>query len=176
MKKSFLSGISIRTLFLLGLIVLSLRSFGAPKQQYYEIRIYQIADKSQEEKVDAFLKDAYIPALHRAGITKVGVFKPVETDTASYGKLVYVFIPFKTLEDYANLPGTLAKDQVYAQAGKSFIDAPFDNPPYSRLQTIILKAFMNMPQFAAPDYKNPVSERIYELRSYESSTEAKAAK
>lgn len=176
MKKSLSAGISIRALLLLTLITLSLTSFSAPKQQYYEIRIYQIADKSQEARVDAFLKDAYIPALHRAGITKVGVFKPVETDTASFGKLVYVFIPLKTLDDLANLPGIIGKDQVYIQAGKSFTDAPFDNPPYSRLQTIILKAFLNMPQFVAPDFKNPVNDRIYELRSYESATEAKAAK
>jgi hypothetical protein len=176
MKKSNLQTLTIRAMFLLLLAAISFRSFSAPKQQYYEIRIYQVADKSQEAMVDAFLKDAYIPALHRAGISKVGVFKPVETDTAAFGKLVYLFIPFKTMEEYAALSGLLEKDKAYVQAGKSFIDAPFDKPPYSRQQTILLKAFMNMPQFVAPSFKTSVNERIYELRSYESATEAKAAK
>ena len=161
-------------MFLLFLAAVSFQSFGAAKQQYYEIRIYTISGPAQEKMVDAYLKDAYIPALHRAGISKVGVFKPVETDTAAYGKLVYLFIPFKTMEQYAELPGILEKDKAYTAAGKSFVDAPFDNPPYQRHQSILLKAFLFMPEFAAPSFTTPVSERIYELRSYESATEAKA--
>lgn len=176
MKKSNFFKLSSRTLLLLLFVALSFKSFGAAKQMYYEIRIYTISGSAQESSVDAFLRDAYIPALHRAGISKVGVFKPVETDTASFGKLIYVFIPFKTMEQYAELPSTLEKDKKYTEAGKSFIEAPFDNPPYMRHQSILLKAFLFMPEFAAPGFKTPVTERIYELRSYESATEAKAAK
>jgi hypothetical protein len=176
MKKSNLFNLPFKALLLLCLIAFSFKSSAAPKQQYYEIRIYTISGAAQEGMVDAFLKDAYIPALHRAGIAKVGVFKPLETDTASFGKLVYLFIPFKTLEQYAELPGILEKDKVYNDAGKAFLDAPFDNPPYQRHQSILLKAFLFMPQFAAPSFTTPMAERIYELRSYESATEAKAAK
>jgi len=75
-----------------------LSSFGAivASQMYYEIKIYRIDQASQAATIDNYLKDAFIPALHRAGISKVGVFKPVETDTA-YGKLIYVFILIKQL-------------------------------------------------------------------------------
>jgi len=176
MKKSNLFNLPFKALLLLFLVAVSFKSFGAAKQQYYEIRIYTISGPSQEKMVDAYLKDAYLPALHRAGIAKAGVFKPVETDTASFGKLIYLFIPFKTIEQYAELPAILEKDKVYAEAGKSFVDAPFDNPPYQRHQSILLKAFLFMPEFAAPSFTTPMSERIYELRSYESLTEAKAAK
>jgi len=144
-------------------------------QEYYEIKIYSIADNSQESMVDAYLKDAYLPALHRAGITAAGVFKPVETDT-SYGKLIYVFIPFKTIDLFMQLPEVLLKDKVYTEAGKFFVDAVFDIPPYNRQESILLKAFKDMPQFAVPEFTTPVEERIYELRSYESATEAKALK
>ena len=163
-------------MLLLLFVTLSFKSFGAAKQMYYEIRIYTISGSEQAGMVDAFLSDAYIPALHRAGILKVGVFKPVETDTATFGKLIYVFIPYKTIEQYAELPSILEKDKKYAEAGKSFIDAPFDNPPYMRHQSILLKAFLFMPEFVTPSFKTPLNERIYELRSYESATEAKAAK
>jgi hypothetical protein len=176
MKRINLFNLPLKAMLLLLFVAFSLRSFAAAKQQYYEIRIYQIADKAQEGMVDAFLKDAYIPALHKAGISKVGVFKPVETDTATYGKLIYVFIPFRTLEQYEELPGILEKNNAYAEAGKAFIDAPFDKPPYKRYQSILLKAFLYMPEFEAPVYKTPAAERIYELRSYQSATEAKAAK
>jgi hypothetical protein len=145
------------------------------KQQYYEIKIYRIADKTQESRVDAYLRDAYLPALHRAGIPIVGVFKPVEADTA-FGKLIYVFIPYKTIDQYLQLPGLLEKDKVYTEAGKSFVDAAYDNAPYKRYESILLKAFMNMPEFAAPKFSTAPGEKIYELRSYESATEAKAVK
>ena len=146
------------------------------KQEYLELRVYNLAwGSGQEGKVDAFLKDVYLPALHRAGITKVGVFKPIETDVLS-GKRIFVLIPVKTVEQSVTLPEVLAKDKVYVEAGKSFIEAPFNEPPYARIEKIILKAFKNMPQPFFPSFTNPVSERVYELRSYESATEAKAIK
>jgi hypothetical protein len=145
------------------------------KQQYYEIKIYRIADKSQEDRIDTYLKDAYLPALHRAGIPVVGVFKPVEADSA-FGKLVYVFIPFKSVDQYMQLSDKLEKDQAYAQTGKEFLDAPYNNPPFVRYESVLLKAFSHMPEFRIPKYTTAPSERIYELRSYESATEAKATK
>jgi hypothetical protein len=168
---------SIALVFVSLFIGVSVKGYSAvtEKQQYYEIKIYRIADKAQEVRVDAYLKDAYLPALHRAGISTVGVFKPVEADTA-FGKLIYVFIPFKTLDQFIQLPDLLGKDKVYADAGKSFCDAPYDQPPYARLESVLLKAFTDMPHFVAPKYTSPVPERIYELRSYESATEAKALK
>ena len=45
-----------------------------------------------------------------------------------------------------------------------------------RYESILHKAFANMPEFRAPSFTTPKSERIYEYRSYESATEAKAAK
>jgi hypothetical protein len=175
MKKSNLVYRILPLLMLLMTAAISAPGAGPAKQQYYEIKIYHITDKSQEAKVDSYLKEAYLPALHRAGIPIVGVFKPVEADTA-FGKLVYVLIPFKTIDQFMQLPGQLLKDKLYADAGKSFIDAQFNEPPYKRYESIFLKAFMNFPQFSAPKFSNSPSERIYELRSYESATDAKAVK
>jgi hypothetical protein len=150
------------------------KSTAAPaKQQYFEVKIYRLSDKSQEGIVDAYLKNAYLPALHRAGIAKVAVFKPIETDTA-FGKLVYVFIPYKSIDQFLQLSDVLGKDKVYQLAGKDFLDAPYNNPPFVRYESILLKAFANMPQFRVPSFTTPAAERIYELRSYESATEAKA--
>jgi len=176
MKKSILIRSGLISLLIMFLFAVSFRTFGAPpeKQQYFEFKIYRITP-AQEARVDAYLKDAYLPALHRAGIPKVGVFKPVEKDTA-YGKLVYVFIPFNSVDQHLELAGKLLEDKVYTQAGKDFVDAPYNDPPYQRHESILLKAFAFMPQFKAPDYTNAPSERIYELRSYESATEAKAVK
>ena len=100
MKKSL---ISVLICFLL-----SLTSFlygkgpADAKQMYYELKIYRLKDPAKNTVIDKYLRDAFIPAMHRAGINNIGVFKPVQTDTAS-GKLVYVFIPYKTSEQYFNV-------------------------------------------------------------------------
>jgi len=147
----------------------------APKQMFYEIKIYRINGTAQAELTDKYLKDAFIPAMHRMGITNIGVFKPVETDTA-FGKIVYVFIPYKTSDDYFKCASKLEGDQVYQQAGKAFLDAPYNAPPYVRYESVFMKAFVFMPVMKVPSFSTPPSQRIYELRSYESATEAKALK
>lgn len=177
MKKSKLF-ITVASLVMIQFLnCIAFNSYGAPtaKQMYYEINIYRIADKNQENLIDAYLKDAYLPALHRAGIPTVGVFKPIESDSA-FGKLIYVFIPFKTVDQFIQLPDKLEKDQVYMKAGKEFLDAPYNQPSFVRYESIFLKAFAYMPEFKIPKFTTPPSERIYELRSYESATEAKATK
>jgi len=162
-------------MLLLTVPVIALNAASKPKQQYYEIRIYHVKQSSQLERIDSYLEYAFIPAMHRAGIDKIGVFKPVEADTA-YGKLIYVFVPLKNVDQYLKLSAQLSKDKEYQKAGKEFLDAPYTDPPFARYESILLKAFRDMPQFRAPVFDTPVGERIYELRSYESATETKAAK
>jgi hypothetical protein len=142
----------------------------APKREYYEIRVYSFKEKSQEEKIEKYLRDAYLPALHRAGISKVGVFKPLETDT-TYGKRIYVLIPYSSLDQFTKLPAVLGKDKAYTTLGTEYLDAAYDNPPYTRIQTILLQAFTGHPEMAVPNLTAPKNERVYELRSYESHTE-----
>ncbi|MFZ0281183.1 MAG: NIPSNAP family protein [Bacteroidales bacterium] len=177
MKKTKIPIYAIPVLLLLLLTSFGPWSYGTPpaKQQYFELKIYRIKDAGQAANIDKYLKDAFIPAMHRAGISKVGVFKPVEADTA-FGKLIYVFIPYKTADQYFELVTVLENDKTYQTAGKDFIDAPYNNPPFTRYESVFMKAFSHMPEFKAPTYSNPASERIYELRSYESGTEAKALK
>lgn len=177
MANSFNSKFRLTFLTIVTFVTLSVRSYCTVPvmQEYYEIRIYHVSSKDQGDRVDKFLKEAFLPALHRAGIAKVGVFKPVEADTA-FGKLIYVFIPVKTLEKFSILPELLNKDDAYNKSGKDFLDAPFDNPPYVRYESILLKAFTLMPEFKAPSYSTAPDQRIYELRSYESATETKATK
>jgi hypothetical protein len=156
---------------------LSVGTFAAqPKQQmYYEIRIYRLTDPGKNAIIDKYLKDAFIPAMHKAGIPTIGVFKPIEADTA-FGKMVYVFIPYKTIDQYLKAVAVLEADPLHQQAGKEFLDAPYDDPPFTRYESVFMKAFSFMPRFRMPSFSTPPGERIYELRSYESWTEAKATK
>lgn len=143
----------------------------AQKREYYEIKVYNIASKVQEDRVERFLKEAYLPAVHRAGISKVGVFKPVEADTVNYGKKIFVLIPYASLDQFAKLPETLQKDKQYETSGSEYLNAPFNDLPYDRMESILLYAFSGMPKLDVPKHATPVDERIYELRSYEGHTE-----
>ncbi|QRR02959.1 NIPSNAP family protein [Dyadobacter sandarakinus] len=142
----------------------------AAKREFYELKIYHLKSKDQESRVDNYLKDAYIPAMHRAGIKDIGVFKPVTSDTAS-GKRIYVLVPLKSLDQLVSLPEKLQKDAAYQAAGKDYIDAEYKNPPYSRIQSTVLRAFEKSPVMKKPNLSSPKSDRIYELRSYEGHTE-----
>lgn len=142
----------------------------SPEREFYEIRIYQFTNAGQEQIIDLYLKDALIPALHRAGIKKVGAFKPIGNDTASIRK-AYILIPYHSLIELDAIDGKLEKDKTYLDAGSDYINAAHNNPPYTRFAKIILKAFTGSPVMSTPDLSGSRKERVYELRSYEGGTE-----
>jgi hypothetical protein len=152
------------------LLILFAASFAltVSARDYYQLKVYNLKDKNQETVVDNFLENAYLPALHRAGVKNVGVFKPVDS---SDGMKIIVFIPLKKIEQIEDLESALGKDKKYQTDGAEYINASWENPPYERMESIILKAFSYMPDYAVPNHNTPPSERIYELRSYEGPTE-----
>ncbi|HOB85427.1 MAG TPA: NIPSNAP family protein [Bacteroidales bacterium] len=175
MKKSISGLFTVLTAIILFFQLISCNE-STDQQMYYEIKIYSVPQPGQAESMDKYLADALIPALHRAGINNVGAFKPIAADTARFGKFVYLFIPYETADKYINLVTLLENDTQYQQAGKDFLDAPVDNPPFARYESIFMKAFKGMPALSVPSFNTPRGDRIYELRDYESATETKAAK
>lgn len=159
-----------RSLIMMAFIALFSVSAMAASRDYYQIQVFRLTGKAQEEKLDNYLKDAYLPAVHRAGIQKVGVFKPIESDTTS-GKRVYVWMSFKSLDQFSKIQDVLAKDMAFQAKGIDFLGAPFDQKPFIRKESILLKAFPDAPNFVIPSYSTKPSERIYELRSYEGPTD-----
>ncbi len=151
--------------------VLCYNSFSQSKKlSFYELKVYHLKDKSQENVVDDYLKNAFLPALQRKGIKSVGVFKPVGNDTTQ-DRRIYVLIPFKSANEFADLPESLDKDLTYNSTGKTYLEATHNNVPYKRIESILLKAFANMPNLQVPKLKNGMQNRVYELRSYEGPTE-----
>jgi hypothetical protein len=143
---------------------------GFVKKEVYQIKIYHFRDTTQERIIDNYLRAALLPALHKMEVSKVGVFKVIANDTAT-DKLLYVFIPLKSLDQLLKMEDKLASDAAYQEAGKEYIDALYKNPPYTRVESIILEAFPLAPKMQLPQLDSPLNERVYELRSYESATE-----
>ncbi|MGB5435283.1 MAG: NIPSNAP family protein [Maribacter sp.] len=167
-KRPFFKTLSF-ILFLIGALTV-IQAQNQPRE-YYQLKTYTLANASQEALMDSYLKDAYLPALKRIGIDHVGVFK-IHPDAYRLSNMIFVLIPFSTLDEFQSIDIRLANDKTYNQAGKDYIQASYDQPPYQRLNTVFMTAFEDMPKLHPCKVTGPREERIYELRSYESPTEA----
>ena len=142
----------------------------APASEYYQLTTYHCKTAEQVAVTSTYLKDIYLPALHKSGLSNIGVFSAIENDTV-VDKRMYVLIPFSSMEKFekftqAITAGTLVKNDV-----GTYADAAFNKPPFEREETVLLKSFKDMLHLKKPELSTPRSERVYELRSYESSTE-----
>jgi hypothetical protein len=168
-SSTFFSSFCLLSVFLSSLLAAPAQ--GVPQSRnIYQIKVYLLKDRQQEERLDKYLQSALLPALHREGIPKVGVFKPLANDTSAF-RSVYVLIPFSSLAQWQKLPDLLLQDSQYALDSKDYGEAPYTDPPYLRIESILLEAFAGMPGLGISELKGPLSERIYELRSYEGATE-----
>ena len=159
--------IKIRSILLVTAVLISISSISAVASgYYYQIKIYHFKDQAQEKAVDSYLKDAYLPMLHKMGIKNVGVFKPLATDTA---KRTYVLVPFKNWKDLQDFDSKVIS--AAGETANAYLDAGYKNAPYTRMETIVLTAFATRPMPAVPVLSASKADRVYELRSYESPTE-----
>jgi len=142
----------------------------APALDYFQLKMYTYETTEQEALLDSYFGKALLPALHRAGIENVGVFKPTEglNENLNY---IMVLVPYQSLVQFEETPATLEKDPAYLEAASAYIDAPHDQAPYTRIESFILRAFSATPRLALPELSSPRADRVYELRSYEGATE-----
>jgi hypothetical protein len=142
----------------------------ASRQQWYELRTYTFADDAQRGLTTDYLEKSLVPALNRAGIHSVGVFN--ETQPEMGQPKTILLVPFGSVEAFTTINEKLTKDSTYWQSAAPYLDAPAATPAYQRIESSLLKAFAHMPQLEAPAQKN----RIFELRRYESPSEAAGQK
>ena len=142
-----------------------------PSREYFRLTIYQFSSIQQQRVTEDYLSNALLPALHRAGLKNIGVFKPIPSDTAAYGKRLYVLMPVASLEEFSNAEAKVWRDQQHQKDGETYLNASHKNPPYFRKEVIFMKAFDGMTMLQPSPLKEPRENRIYELRSYEGPTE-----
>lgn len=156
---------------LLVFLFFSSSDVSAQIDQFYQLKIYTFDSEEQEKATDQYLENAFIPALNRQRIETIGVFKNRKDTEADSIRKTYVLIPFISFFQFQSLNQQLELDSTYMNAGKSYIDASYITPPYVRIENILMNAFEDMPMLEPSQLEGPRSERIYELRSYESATE-----
>jgi hypothetical protein len=138
-------------------------------RQWYELRTWHFSNADQQLLTETYLEKAYLPALNRAGLKPIGVFS--ETQAQGTARL-FLLIPYPDLETFAGLDTRLAADTAYLSAAEPYRDAPAASPAYERIESFLLQAFKNMPAIEAPEKK----QRLFELRCYESPSEAAGQK
>lgn len=164
-------------LFFFSIIVVSgLSAFGQKSvskgsREYMTIRVYHAADSNQLAAIDRYMQASLLPALEKSGFSRTGFFKAIDNDTAR-DKRFYVIIPFSSLSQLEKLNDVVDKTLADSLLAPAYTKAAYNTPPYTRMETILLRAFAGAPKVKPSGLKGNLNERIYELRSYEAATEA----
>ncbi len=132
-------------------------------QEFYQLRKYTLRTGPQLALTQNYFEHALIPALNRIGISKVGAFK---VDIGPETPTFYTLIPSPSAETLATLESRLASDSEFSRAAAPFHEAPAATPAFVRVETELLSAFAGWPHLTAPK----PSQRIFQLRTYESPT------
>lgn len=134
-------------------------------QEYYQLRKYTLTTGPQLALTQNYFEHALIPALNQMSIGPVGAFKlDIGPQTPTY----YLLIPATSMETLATLETRLAGDAQFRKAAVAFWEAPASAPPFVRVETSLLSAFAGWPKLVAPK----TEKRIFQLRTYESATDA----
>jgi hypothetical protein len=136
---------------------------------YYELRTYLLKDEAQQKLVEDFLKDAAIPALNRLGVKHVGVFTELKPSGQTK---IYVLVQYNSLAHFSTVSDAFGSDAGLIAKGAAYLNAPANQPAYERIESSLMKGFAHSPVLIAPEKK----ERIFELRQYQSASEAAGKK
>lgn len=134
-------------------------------REYCEIRRYTLKTPEKQVVLDAYLRDAAIPALNRLGITSVGVFYEEKPGPKPQ---VFVVLRYPTLDLLGKGTEVLA-DKALQRAGGSadYLGAVAADPVYERVESWLTLAIEGMPAMAVP----AKGHTCYQLRIYESHNE-----
>lgn len=147
-------------------------------KELLELRHYKFSSAAKQQAFDSFLGRVAIPAVNRAGIRPVGVFKLQKSDNPSL-KLendstdLYVLLPHKSMDSVVNLIDRLAEDYSFINNAGEFIEAPQSDPAYTRFESSLFLGFDDAPKVEVP---TRAPTRLMQLRIYESHNEERALK
>jgi hypothetical protein len=135
---------------------------------YLETKRYQLhnSPEDQSNRLIDHLRDAYSPAVGRAGGKLVGAFSNHIGMEAPY---LLTVTQYDGLAAFQTAMDKLATDSEYQHALATLNSG--NGYPYLRIQSSLLKTFDGMPQPLLSDPSDKHPGRYFELRRYESPTE-----
>jgi NIPSNAP len=130
---------------------------------YYELRTYELRNDLQPARIQEFFQKHFMPAMKRQGIGPVGCFNVISgLNTPS----LIVVIDHKSLADMQTATDRMNSDKDFMNAWQAFEAG--GELPYSRYQSVLLKAFETHPKIEVPPAEEKRPPRVFELRTYES--------
>lgn len=139
-------------------------------EQLYEVRSYILGEKGDAESVHGFLRDALLPAMERQKIGPIGAFMNSESDETGSPRIVVV-IPYDNADQIAKVGQAVVADAQFQADAKTYLDRGPKDSPYQRISSELLVAMDCMPELTVPAGLLANSDRVYELRVYESANE-----
>ena len=135
-----------------------------------ELRTYTLVDSDAEKKLDDYLENALIPALTRQGLGPIGAFDQA-SESEDGAIQVMLLIPGPSVETVVSAAAKLAKDAEYSSRAKGYLSTPAKEPLVKRIRSELLLSFDCWPKVTVSQQKQSASQRLFELRVYESPTE-----
>jgi hypothetical protein len=136
--------------------------------EFYLWRQYILRNGTQPRRLAEYLQGAAIPALNRLGHKPIGAFEVV---AGVPGPTLFLLTPIASLDALAALEAGLDRDDQFLRAGAAYLDAPATDPAYIRQEVSLLSAFSKMPRIEVPAATAAKGPRLFELRTYESTSE-----
>lgn len=152
---------------------------GTQDKELLELRLYSFASAAKLETFDAFLRKSAVPALNRAGIRPVGVFRlrkednPKLDDAESRSLGLYVLMPHKSFQSVASATDRLFADEDFMESSTAIRLTPKSDPAYVRYESTLMLAFDGAPRVEVP---TQADTRLFQLRIYESHSTERAKK
>jgi len=137
----------------------------AGNPEFYELRVYKLRRGPSAGRFDAYVREAWMPAMKRLGIGPIGAFNVM---LGPDSPAQYRLIPYRNLEELYTSRQRLSGDEEYKKAAAEYRNLPATDPPYLRAESQLMVAFASMPKLEVPQAAKDRKPRILELRTYES--------
>jgi len=139
------------------------------RPQVLELRRYRLRNGALAARFAAYAKDALVPALGRAGLAPIGAWNvAMGPDSPT----VHLLLPHPDAASVVTLDARLEADAEYRQAAASVLALPPVDPPFLSCDASLHATVATMPGVEKPTGAAAGGDRIFELRTYRSDTEA----
>lgn len=157
-----------RRSFVLSSLAASAMSSGAlaippnSPRAWFELRFFHLRNDFERPRLDALLKDVYLPASSRLGFGPVGFFN------VSVGPNMPMLVGLTSYPSLAAMETALdqlAADSAWNKAMEEFSKPK--EPAYARMESRLIRAFASVPSIEVPPQEAGRAARVFELRVYE---------
>ena len=144
-----------------------------PKNAIIEIGFARMRNtkENQPQRVADVWKNAFVPALQRAGAGPVGVFG---SSIGPESPFLMTVTSYPSLAEYDSIHAKMAADADFRSAYGAFESLP--GRSYERVENSLLRAFDGMPAVVPPPHDGNRPSKIFEVRMYESNNMSSLAR